>query len=287
MAYITQDPEMNKLGETGLRTAESKKKVREDKKNRANEMKELEAKLAAVEAERDALLQGGGSTARLDAQVGSVKDEIEEKKTPKKKPATKKRVKNESDDDGDEAFETMPAKKKRATKAKKEEDANLIKDEDEVDAPIAAPKKRAPRKKAVKAEDNASMFKEEEGLDDQTMTTAPKKRAPRGRKAVKEEPVDEQNVNDSGEPSEVNAPVKKGRKKAVKKELSDHMAVMRGIGSAAGVTDGSSLNTTIPAEAKTSAAIKGEPSDAVNVGVGSSSVVAVSAVNVVNPLPKS
>ena len=270
---------MNRLGEQGLRTAENVKKMRQEKKDRTNEIKELEAKLAAVTAERDALLQGGGNVAQLNAQVGAVQSEIEDKKTPKKKPAGKKRIKDDSDDDGDGAFET-PVKKKRAAKAKKEDGASIVKDEGE--SPVTAPKKRAPRKKVVKKEEEeAEIVKDEEDLEPQTIT-APKKKAPRGKKAIKEESVDAQNENGAGEPSKVKAPAKKGgRKKAVKKEADDDTIMAGGItSSTAGATDGFSLNTTIPAETETSyGAVKGEPSEAVNLGVDAASVAEVSAAN--------
>ena len=269
---------MNRLGEQGLRTAENVKRMRQEKKDRTNEIKELEAKLAAVTAERDALLQGGGNVAQLNAQVGAVQSEIEDKKTPKKKPAGKKRIKDDSDDDGDGAFET-PVKKKRAAKAKKEDGASIVKDEGE--SPVAAPKKRAPRKKVVKKEEEeAESVKDEEDLEPQTIT-APKK-APRGKKAIKEESVDAQNENIAGEPSKFKAPAKKGgRKKAVKKEADDDTTMAGGItSSTAGATDGFSLNTTIPAETETSSgAVKGEPSEAVNLGVDAASAAAVSSAN--------
>lgn len=94
MLTVIQDPEMNKLGSTGIRTTATKKKLAEDDRNKTHEVDELKAKVTAVEAERDAL--------KADA---------------KKKPS-KKRAKEEGSD-GEDAFEeSKPPPKKRATKAK-------------------------------------------------------------------------------------------------------------------------------------------------------------------------
>jgi hypothetical protein len=111
------DPEMNVLGEKGLRTPVSKAKIREDKKNREHVINELKAENERVKAELAALRAQGASTSKLDAKIEANERDIQDKQTPKKA-APKKRVKDNDDEDVEEK---KPAKKKRATKAKKEE----------------------------------------------------------------------------------------------------------------------------------------------------------------------
>lgn len=73
------DAAIFRLGETGIRTAESKKKMREDKKARANEIAELNAKLEAMTAERDVLKEGAKSRAKMDNKVEELQKEIDKK----------------------------------------------------------------------------------------------------------------------------------------------------------------------------------------------------------------
>lgn len=134
-----QDPEMNKLGESGLRTPATKKRMREEQKQRTKEIKDLEEKAASLAAERSTLLQNGGSGSDLDEEIAKLKSELEIKS--EAKPVTGiKRVKDEADE---EEFEKKkPAKKKRATGVKKEES-----DDEEAVKPV----KKSRGKKAAKA----------------------------------------------------------------------------------------------------------------------------------------
>lgn len=132
---------MNKLGESGLYTAETKRRMREEQKRRANEIKVLQERAAALEAERDELAQKGPATVRLDEEINEVKAEIETKS--EEKPTLEiKRVKEEADDNTTK----KPAKKKRAAKTKEEPD----------DDELARPAKKAKTKKEVKEEEEVS-----------------------------------------------------------------------------------------------------------------------------------
>ncbi|KAF4632762.1 hypothetical protein G7Y89_g5362 [Cudoniella acicularis] len=269
------DPEMNKLGESGLRTAASKKRMREEQKNRDLELKEMQEKLAAVTAERDALLESGHSATKLNAQIEKIQNELEDHKAGKTKPAAKKRAKAESDDEGHE--EKKPAKKKRATKAKKEDDGNeeavkparkprakkAVKKEENEDAEMAeaseedkpAPAKK-PRAKKVKKEEaeNNEIVKNEEQAAAPAAITAPKKRASRGKKAIKEE--EEADELAEAQPVEKKALAKRGRKKAVKEEPAE--------GAPAGLESSFAAATAtskLPTEGESSGPVKGEPAD--------------------------
>jgi hypothetical protein len=240
---------MNKLGETGLRTAASKKKMREDKKAQDNEIKELEAQVAALAAERDVLAANGSSTKEIDAKMDIAKERLEAaEKTPadktparkgakaeteEKKPVKRKRVskaKKEADTDDEE--EVMPAKKSRAKKVKKEEadeeeevipakkprGKQVKKEEDEPAAAVSAAKKRAGKKQVTKEEADVS-----EPEQKPEVKKAPSKRGRANKAAVKEE-------SDAAEAKEQQdfkkAPSKRVRgKKAVKEEAVEDAGV--------------------------------------------------------------
>jgi hypothetical protein len=169
---------MNKLGEKGLYTAESKKKRKQDQINRTREIEELKARVEALTEERERTLEIGKSTKKVDVKVQAARDELEAaenntkpaikndlqessgtQKTAKRKRSAKA-VKEEDDDD---AYDAMPAKKSRAKKVKKEEGTEAIKMEEDNDIPAAtsAPKNRTARgKKAFKEEDLDGQYNE-------------------------------------------------------------------------------------------------------------------------------
>ena len=244
---------MNKLGEKGLRTKESKRKLMEAAKNRDHVVDELEQKNAALQAEVLRLRASGASTSKQEAAILKLEDQMEGISTSlKKKAAAKKRVraddsdeedvkparksrakkavkKEESEselDDLDEKFkeevkhETKPAKKSRAKKSTKKEEsedieAKLEDDDDEVEEkPKPARKSRA--KKGVK--------KEEEPSDDEAeVMPAPSKRS-QSKRGVKEAIIKEAVIKDEKDdkPSLPAPPKKSARgKKGVKKEKDD------------------------------------------------------------------
>ncbi|TVY33589.1 PARP-type zinc finger-containing protein, partial [Lachnellula subtilissima] len=268
------DPEMNVLGEKGLRTPASKAKARADKKKQeeeeVNESPEAEKTPKKTASKKRAK---GGDESDAEEKPAKKKRTTKAKKEqnsdeeakPVKKPRAKK-VKNEEgsdeeakpvksrakkvkkEEDSDE--EVKPIKKSRAKNVKKEEDE----EEDELSKP--APPAKKPRAKRVKKEEDVDMVKNEDDSDTPAVP-APKKRAPRGKKAVKEEEVDEQ-IGEAVEPVKPKAPAKKGRKRAVKDEASEEV-VMTGAESSA-VAEGS----TLPTELDSFLGVKGERSDAVD-----------------------
>ncbi|KAE8454507.1 hypothetical protein EG329_000130 [Mollisiaceae sp. DMI_Dod_QoI] len=295
------DPEMNKLGENGLYTKESKKKIREDQLAlaRTQEIEELEAQIASLEDELAALKAKGGPTSKIDNQLGAIKEQLEEKSsrlaTPTKKKAAPKKRGRANDDDGEETEAATPVKKKRATKAKKEVDS----DGEEVKP---APAKKSRAKKAVKKEEDEEMEDGEEVKpapkksrakkakaeadehlgDEEEAKPAPAKKS-RAKKAVKQESDAEMTDEEEAKPT----PAKKSReKKAIKEEHEDAPATtvpkkraarakkvvkeepvedetMTGVeASIGGLAADSKGNTALLKEVK--ADVKGEPSDAVN-----------------------
>jgi hypothetical protein len=232
---------MNKLGEKGLYTAESKKKMRQDKINRAQEIEELQVRVAALTAERDDALANRSSPQKVNVKLELAKDElmkaeqkieagakkgakIEPDASPAKAEKTAKRKRdrrvNKEEEENDDA---RPAKKSRAKKVKKDEEAATVKEEDDgAMAATATPKEHNARgKKAVK-EENV----DEQDNDSKSSEVNRKARAKiaNGKKAIKEEVVDEHNgVDETTEHSEVKAKPqsRKGRKKAIKQENSE------------------------------------------------------------------
>ncbi|TAQ86629.1 hypothetical protein B7494_g5043 [Chlorociboria aeruginascens] len=202
------DPEMNKLGEAGLRTKESKRKMNEEKKARDLEVQELQEELAAATAERDAVKGAGGSAKEdvLSARIGEFRQQIEDllsgktTATPKEKPVPKGKKHGRGTDGSEEEFEEEKKPlKKRSKKAKKDEDLDEV-----------MPAKKSRGKKSVKQEQDDEMA-------DAPETIASKKR-PRGKKAVKEEDV---SIKEEDEEASI-APIasKKRGKRAIKEEDS-------------------------------------------------------------------
>jgi hypothetical protein len=198
---------MNKLGEKGLYTTESKKRMKEEQNSRTREIAELQAQVEALTAERDNAIRNATSTKNVDVKINLVKDELEsaEKKpkaaakdgakvdsdqsnekggkTAKRKRGKKVKKEEEETDEEDDDDYAKPAKKSRTKKANKEEEA----DDDDDDYTKPAKKSRA---KKFKKEKEPEIVKEE--VDNSDAIVAPKKRAARGKKAVKEEIIDEQ-----------------------------------------------------------------------------------------------
>ncbi|KAH7312019.1 hypothetical protein BKA65DRAFT_159092 [Rhexocercosporidium sp. MPI-PUGE-AT-0058] len=191
------DPEMNVLGAVGLRTKESKKKMRDEKKASARneEIDDLKTQIAALTAEKAA--SGGNSD--LDARIASAQANLD-KHLSANTPAAKKRVKDEGD-----AEEGTPAKKKRATKKKAEAE-----DDEEEDVKPAKPVPKSRAKKVKKEED-----KIEDDAEETKPTPAKNSRA---KKAIKKEQDNDEEDAQESKP----APAKKSRaKKVVKKEEED------------------------------------------------------------------
>ncbi|KAH8660782.1 poly polymerase and DNA-ligase Zn-finger region-domain-containing protein [Tricladium varicosporioides] len=225
------DPEMNKLGETGLRTAASKKKMREEQKNRALEIEELKEKIVAATTERDELLAAGKSATKVNKRLNKIQKELDDYEAADKlKTPTKKRVKGDVDEDEEE----KPAKKKRATKAKKEEDGDgedvkptkkarakkIVKKEDGGGEEAEKPAKKPRAKKAVKNEDDEDIEMPDAAAEENKPTPPLKK--PRANKAKKEELQELQTIKNEEVDKPTVAPKKRGpRSKIVKEEDVD------------------------------------------------------------------
>jgi hypothetical protein len=168
---------MNKLGEKGLYTAESKKKRRQDQINHTREIEELKAQVEALTEERERTLEIGKSTKKVDAKVQAARDELEAAESNTKpaikngpqessgtpKTAKRKRSAKAVKEEDNDAYDAMPAKKFRARKVKREEGTEAIKMEEDNDIPaaISAPKNRTARgKKAFKEEDLDDQYNE-------------------------------------------------------------------------------------------------------------------------------
>lgn len=188
---------MNKLGEKGLFTKETMKKLRAEAKGRKGEINEMTAKLAELEAEKEILRQGGTVRSGLTPEIEQLKSEIEGKPDVSNKTASLKHVRPE----GEEEEETKPAKKKRATKAKVKKEASVEEDEEDV-KPV---KKSRASKAKVKAEAS-----EDEG----EKKLAKKQRAPAKGK------VKQEATQDEAPPAA--KPTRKARvKKEIKNETTD------------------------------------------------------------------
>ncbi|KAB8296738.1 hypothetical protein EYC80_002158 [Monilinia laxa] len=208
------DPEMNALGQTGTRTTESKRKMKEQKSAEMGDLTELQAKWDEAEQEKQALIDDGKGnglkvkalnkkiadfskemTARrkeeekhkADREKGAIKSE--ESNTPKKRNRAKK-----EDVDENEEKDEKPAKKRRNRKVKEEDS------EEEV-----MPVKKVRGKKA-------SVKKEEEVKQD----VKPTSKKSRGKTAAVKK---EDNEDEEAKP----VPIKKSRAKApvVKKEVKE------------------------------------------------------------------
>jgi hypothetical protein len=193
---------MNILGAIGLRSAASKKKMRQDKITGANEIQELRAQLAAVAAERDELrqivaqlqIQYGRVNIGMNGPASSLIGMASSMNGPNKKPTAKRSL---VDDASDYEEDKKPAKRHATKKVSKEGVEELDGGADEA-AMIAATKK--PRTKRVAKKEN-DIIKFEDGIEAPAAASiAPtRKRAARGKKAVKEESANEGNVVDGGE----------------------------------------------------------------------------------------
>ncbi|PVH86232.1 zf-PARP-domain-containing protein [Cadophora sp. DSE1049] len=192
------DPEMNVLGAVGMRTKESVRKAREEKKARNQEIEDLKAQVAALQAEKAA----GGDSAH-DAKVAAAQADLDEHLNASTPAAGKKRAKNEA-----EAEEGTPVKKKRVTKKK----AKAEDDEDEGEDVKPAKPTAKSRTKKVK--------KEEENEDDAEETKPAPAKKSRAKNAVKKEAEADKEDAQETKP----APAKKPKAKKVKKEEDTEMS---------------------------------------------------------------
>ncbi|KAF7900067.1 hypothetical protein EAF00_004403 [Botryotinia globosa] len=212
------DPEMNTLGQTGTRTSESKRKIKEQKSAEMGDLNELQAKWDEAEQEKQQLIDDGKAngvkvkalnkkiaeyakemTARRkeEEKLKAERERNEAKSEKANTPKKRSRVKKEELDEEDEEDE-KPAKKKRGGNVKKEEES-----EEEV-----MPAKRARGKKAV--------VKKEEDIEDgeEDIKPAPVKKSRGKASAVKKE----ENSEDEEDTKTVPTKTSKGKAPAVKKE---------------------------------------------------------------------
>ncbi|KAF7922069.1 uncharacterized protein EAE98_008280 [Botrytis deweyae] len=211
------DPEMNILGQTGTRTSESKKKIKEQKSAEMGDLTELQAKWDEAEQEKQQLIDDGKANgmkvkalnkkiAEYAKEMTARRKEEEKEKAERERNAVKSekantpkkrsRVKKELDEEGEE--DEKPAKKMRGGKVKKEEES-----EEEV-MPV---KKARGRKAAVKKEEDIEEDKED-------VKPAPVKKSRGKASAVKKEEISE----DEEDTKPVLAKTSKGKAPAVKKE---------------------------------------------------------------------
>ncbi|TGO81155.1 hypothetical protein BPOR_1313g00010 [Botrytis porri] len=213
------DPEMNTLGQTGTRTSESKKKIKEQKSAEMGDLTELQVKWDEAEKEKQELIDDGKANgmkvkalnkkiAEFAKEMTARRKEEERQKAERERNAVKSekantpkkrsRVKKEEVDEEEEEEDEKPAKKRRGGKVKKEEES-----EEEV---MPAKKARG-RKTAVKNEEDIEEYEEE-------VKPAPVKKSRRKASVVKKE------KNSEYEEDTQTAPAKssKGKAPAVKKE---------------------------------------------------------------------
>jgi hypothetical protein len=193
---------MNVLGAIGLRSAASKKKMRQDKITGANEIQELRAQLVAVTAERDELrqilaqlqIQYGRVNIGMNGLASSMNGMASSMNGSNKKPTAKRSL---VDDASDYEEDKKPAKRRATKKVPKEEVEEMNEGGDEA-AMIAGTKK--PRTKRVPKKET-DIIKLEDGIEAPAAApVAPtRKRAARGKKAIKEGSANEGNVVDGGE----------------------------------------------------------------------------------------
>ncbi|KAI9047017.1 hypothetical protein LZ554_009091 [Drepanopeziza brunnea f. sp. 'monogermtubi'] len=194
------DPEMNVLGAVGLRTKESKKKIKDDQKLAGGSSTgKKRVKDEADEADEDEATPAKKKRATKKNLKADPEDD-EDMKPAKvaSKPRAKKGVKKEEDSDEAAEVKPSPAKKPRAKKGAKKEEVTevsgavdqLVKDEEDADAPavVSAPKKGASRKQAVKAEPADQNAGIDPAVKSAKVKPAPKKS---GNKAVKNELIEE------------------------------------------------------------------------------------------------
>ncbi|TGO57966.1 hypothetical protein BCON_0060g00400 [Botryotinia convoluta] len=212
------DPEMNTLGQTGTRTSESKKKIKEQKSAEMGDLTELQAKWDEAEQEKQQLIDDGKANgmkvkalnkkiAEYAKEMTARRKEEEKQKAERERNAVKSekantpkkrsRVKKEEVDEEEEEDE-KPAKKRRGGKVKKEEES-----EEEV-MPV---KKARGRKTAVKKEEDIEE-------DEEDVKPVPVKKS-RGKASVVQK---EENSEDEEDTNTAPAKISKGKGPAVKKE---------------------------------------------------------------------
>jgi len=76
---------MNKLGEKGIRSKETKQKMASETRQGKHEIAELKGEVERLQAQIAELQSGGGSAKKLEAELADVEDRIEEKSAEKKK----------------------------------------------------------------------------------------------------------------------------------------------------------------------------------------------------------
>jgi hypothetical protein len=179
---------MNKLGEKGLHTAETKRRIRQDQINRNREVEESQDQVEDLDDAEKKPTPVVNKESNQDSGI---------KKATKRKRSSKAIEEEDVDEDADDV---KPVKKARAKKPKKEKAPETIKEEtikeenDDAPAAISAPVKRAAR---VKKGKDPEMIKEED-LDDldnsaRSSGAQPKKST---KKALKEESLEEGNGTD-------------------------------------------------------------------------------------------
>lgn len=109
---------MNVLGATGLHSAATKKKQRKE------EIEDLTAKVAKLEAEKNGGVKTEAKSAKKGKRVKAEVDSDEEEQKPVKKKRAGK-VKKEEEDDQEEVA-TKPARKSRAKKTVKNEEDDEV-----------------------------------------------------------------------------------------------------------------------------------------------------------------
>ncbi|KAH8816821.1 hypothetical protein F5884DRAFT_853250 [Xylogone sp. PMI_703] len=198
------DPAMNKLGEVGLKSKDTKQKER-DIKHANKAIPKLEEKLSELESEREAIMQEGGNATRklksLDTRIEKIKKELEELGEKSEMVLTspaKKHVRPQ--EDSQEESDGKASKKRKLSRQERE-------DEDEPTKP--APK--TARKKAVKKEE----------VSEPTEATGTKKRGSRAKKTTKVEDEDEDTEEAANNIPEVKPTIKREGKNKAKKEEPD------------------------------------------------------------------
>ncbi|KAL3418908.1 hypothetical protein PVAG01_09129 [Phlyctema vagabunda] len=164
------DPEMNRIGQTGTRTTETKRKMRADKLNREEELKDLQDRGETINEETTKVKPESSTSKKMSSKKRS-KAELSEDDDDNKKPATKKQRGKKAVKDENDNEEVIPAKKSKGKKAVKDENDN-----EEV-----MPAKKSRGKKAVK--------------DEEPEDIKPAKKS-QGKEAKKEEPVSSPSAED-------------------------------------------------------------------------------------------
>ncbi|TGO14473.1 hypothetical protein BTUL_0052g00100 [Botrytis tulipae] len=239
------DPEMNTLGQTGTRTSESKRKIKEQKSAEMGDLNELQAKWDEAEQEKQQLIDDGKANGMkvkaLNKKIAEYAKEMTARRKEEEKlkaerernevksekantPKKRSRVKKEELDKEDEEDE-KPAKKKRGGNVKKEEESEeevmpakkargkkaVVKKEEDIEEDI----KPAPVKKS---RGKASAVKKEENSEDEEDTkTVPTKTSKGKAPAVKKE----ENIEDEEDTKPAPSRSSRAKKSVVKKEVKE------------------------------------------------------------------